>query len=1116
MAAGGRAVLKLWFVGSDHPELHRTHFSHEILTEPLQAVRGNDAGAYPDSASFKWTSSVKALSIFMLRVAEASLMGTGSAGTPALTGERRSAAASLDYALSRDSNWLVEMFGADARGDSLARRFIKRSNPELKRKGPVALSLNENVLSSRNIEIFFDDKPITDPKLLREIADRIKEHWSLPEEGETSPAPIPLTYQQPPEDREGFIGWISSQIKWWDSRFVLPKIPAVSNLLTELYVEPEFVVDQGTPLSTDKLLHQFFQDQENRGLLLTGKMGTGKSFFLRFLTLEFQQFQTRLKLEKNYVPILISLGRFEALQGSLTRSLVEYYMGHGYEGSASTLQRFLQASIDSGQALLMFDGLDEIVDYSRRAETLAIIRQHFEGPVRSNGNKLIISGHDEAFAARDLRYEGFRTTQIGRWRPYQVFVGCQRWSWEHGDDGEQFWKLLQANDTLFSLARWPLIFHLLTTLYSTSGLRAFQDLAGICDACCEVLEDSWSYARRTFRKRSSSSEESDRHSPESFGWLRWRHFLILLMEESLKRLEEDGKPLPLSFSSSEIISTWDTFLKKRGVERESLDFSRLEDLIQYQNTIGPVFYHRKVLVESDEEQVTEEYSFLDDTFGHYYLAKAIINQPTTLQERAIAHLRDPRWSNVLPLAIQELGRSERTYENELADSLLTTIQNIDDDFALDRVHGIGHFRVFTGMRALGSINLDTYWSEVVEPWISIYFNSDYAYDVATAFEILGEYSASPRIRSHLFEHFNQMMDERESGTAPTLEKWRVFAAMAKIGEKADQIVDEFVHDIDEVVTSTQLASAEQSIALRRFIWCLRQVGRLFKRDLSSTQFRPNFENIDRIRTASMKLVEFIASNLEKELKAEQFSNLHMWDAMTALVQTQHRLHYHQNLSSTLLRFATIVLDHPSAFAAYPGRMQCLIFLRAGLRHGFILPDSEITVLKEKFQKLKDFLHSDSEIVEIEMILILLENRREIVDQETDARELHTTCFGPCTAERIAEWVAEVEQNEAEVQEDHLKLGSALGGLSLYHQELAGPDNEELRTKLIQSLLRALQLELDLEYNLRERERYYSIPFTDHGYPIYDQIQSLLVQLGSLLPLTVGNSEETQLRKAVGS
>ena len=156
----------------------KTVFGHPLLEGEALAVRGKTSGAYDGFGSFQWTPAVQAVSVLFLRAAARSGSHPETKWrAPLLEGESKSLAASLDYALAKQPNWLLDMFGIDKHGDSIGRLLITRSNPERKRKGPVALGLSVSACPAEFIRVFIDDEEVHDPVLLGSVADSIQRSW---------------------------------------------------------------------------------------------------------------------------------------------------------------------------------------------------------------------------------------------------------------------------------------------------------------------------------------------------------------------------------------------------------------------------------------------------------------------------------------------------------------------------------------------------------------------------------------------------------------------------------------------------------------------------------------------------------------------------------------------------------------------------------------------------------------------------------------------------------------------------------------------------------------------------------------------------------------------------
>lgn len=135
------------------------YFAHSGEKERI-TVRGNKAISGEVCGTFNWTAAVKALALLLVKQKLCWTEPNLCAGS--LVGEAGSHASSLDFAISKQPLWLLDMFGVDAQGLSLARYLIQRQNPERKRAGPVVLSINPNRLSNTQLILRRNGKEVNE------------------------------------------------------------------------------------------------------------------------------------------------------------------------------------------------------------------------------------------------------------------------------------------------------------------------------------------------------------------------------------------------------------------------------------------------------------------------------------------------------------------------------------------------------------------------------------------------------------------------------------------------------------------------------------------------------------------------------------------------------------------------------------------------------------------------------------------------------------------------------------------------------------------------------------------------------------------------------------------
>ena len=165
--------IRLWFLNPEDPSLERVSFRYDPELGDIVSIRGRSSRTTSDGHQFLWSPAVKALALLFLKTARESGENTG------LSGEDGTSAASLDYAISKNTAWLSDMFGSDLEGSPYARSVLHRKNPERKRYGPVVIYVDETVLPRANIQIFLDNKPVTNPLDLSVLEKRLESRESV-------------------------------------------------------------------------------------------------------------------------------------------------------------------------------------------------------------------------------------------------------------------------------------------------------------------------------------------------------------------------------------------------------------------------------------------------------------------------------------------------------------------------------------------------------------------------------------------------------------------------------------------------------------------------------------------------------------------------------------------------------------------------------------------------------------------------------------------------------------------------------------------------------------------------------------------------------------------------
>lgn len=163
--------LVLHFVGEQQIELFETCFKHPLIGEERRCIRGKRSGAYRGYATFQWTKAVQAMALLLLEAATRTHLPSRS---PLLSGPKGSFASSLDYAIDKQTTWLLDMFGWDHKGSGLGRQLFIRTNPGQRLPGPVAIALNLNYLSYAEVEILWNYQPVATADELLSMKEKLQ------------------------------------------------------------------------------------------------------------------------------------------------------------------------------------------------------------------------------------------------------------------------------------------------------------------------------------------------------------------------------------------------------------------------------------------------------------------------------------------------------------------------------------------------------------------------------------------------------------------------------------------------------------------------------------------------------------------------------------------------------------------------------------------------------------------------------------------------------------------------------------------------------------------------------------------------------------------------------
>lgn len=191
-------------------------------------------------------------------------------------------------------------------------------------------------------------------------------------------------------------------------------------------------------------------------LFILGKPGAGKTTFLKYLTLK----ACEGKIKKT--PIFISLKEWSDADETLEKGLEDYLIRQFDTCSFPNAKTFIDHLLDSGNALVLFDGLDEVKQEGNiRSKIIALVNNFSK---KYSKNQIFITCR---LAAVEYTFENFTYVEIADFNFIQTSVFVRKWFQGQYQKSEQFLQELKKpeNKGFLELTKTPLLLTLLCLAY---------------------------------------------------------------------------------------------------------------------------------------------------------------------------------------------------------------------------------------------------------------------------------------------------------------------------------------------------------------------------------------------------------------------------------------------------------------------------------------------------------------------------------------------------------------------------------------------------------------------------------------------------------------------------
>jgi hypothetical protein len=358
-------------------------------------------------------------------------------------------------------------------------------------------------------------------------------------------------------------------------------------------------------------------------LFILGKPGAGKTTFLKYIALQ----STTGKLEK--VPIFVGLKEWADSGLDLIPFLVKQFDICGFPDAWP----FVEYVLEKGDAIVLFDGLDEVKqEEERRNNTIAEIRDFTNKYQRS---QCLITCR---IAATDYTFEHFAYVEIADFNDEQIFAFARKWFKDDEAKYESFTEGIKKpeNSGLYELASVPILLTLLCLSFNTT-MEFPQRRVEVYEEALDALLKMWD-ATRSIRR------------DEIYHGLTHNRKRQMLARIAAVTFQENKYFVPQAELSAHIVK----FLRQLPGHEVGAD-------VDGDDVLKSIEAHHGIL----SERAKRIYSFSHLTFQEYFAAKEVVDDPSGVGLRGLLSpetVADDRWREVILMTASLLNNASEFFK----------------------------------------------------------------------------------------------------------------------------------------------------------------------------------------------------------------------------------------------------------------------------------------------------------------------------------------------------------------------------------------------------------------------------------------------------------------------
>ncbi len=433
----------------------------------------------------------------------------------------------------------------------------------------------------------------------------------------------------------------------------------ISELPNQENRQAELLYQQRQSLNSENYVGKAFTAKDlltknqSKKVILLGSPGSGKTTLMSYFSVIIAQDKAEslgLNPEIDWLPILIRM-RDYVRQDNL--SILEYYRQFCQNSLSITSlpEGFFEHWLQDGRALILLDGLDEVVEEGKRYEIVQKI-ENFLGSY--DQNRAIITSRPAGYRRDFFRAEEFPHYVLQPFDEPKINQFIENWYDSRTQDQEEakrrkedIKKAFAKNPRIYHLAQNPLLLTIITLIHRYQA-QLPRERYKLYQSAVETLLTTWD---------TTNKQLEDHHKLEYLNNDDWEDliqnvaFWIHSHQDGIEGNESEGTLI----DKDELIKFLATYIK----ETKGIDLSKAKK--EAQRFIDFVRDRSGLL----NEQGTDCYAFVHKTFQEYLCAQKIQRDMEEdsydfeiILEAIRTHLHDSHWREVLLLLVaQQKGKS---------------------------------------------------------------------------------------------------------------------------------------------------------------------------------------------------------------------------------------------------------------------------------------------------------------------------------------------------------------------------------------------------------------------------------------------------------------------------